>query len=252
MRLIFLAAGKGERIFKNFNINKPLIKIGKKRIIENLLLSAKKSKIEKISIVIGFKRKNFYEELKKYKNIEYVVNNQFNNTDMLHSLVMALKKYDEDLLFSYSDIIYESKILDRLNKTKSKHIIIPFIKNWNEIWKVRKKNIYEDVESFKIDNQKFLKEIGKKITKKTQAQGQFMGLIFIPNCFKKKILEIYTKHFSHKKIQTTQFLNFLIKKQIKIKCLEYNGEWYEIDDYNDYKFFINSNDFKRTHKDFKI
>ena len=252
MRLIFLAAGKGERIFKNFNINKPLIKIGKKRIIENLLLSAKKSKIEKISIVIGFKRKNFYEELKKYKNIEYVVNNQFNNTDMLHSLVMALKKYDEDLLFSYSDIIYESKILDRLNKTKSKHIIIPFIKNWNEIWKVRKKNIYEDVESFKIDNQKIIKEIGKKITKKTQAQGQFMGLIFIPNCFKKKILEIYKKHFSHKKIQTTQFLNFLIKKQIKIKCLEYNGEWYEIDDYNDYKFFINSNDFKRTHKDFKI
>ena len=55
MRLIFLAAGKGERIFKNFNINKPLIKIGKK-IIENLLIAAKKEN-KKISIVIGFKKK---------------------------------------------------------------------------------------------------------------------------------------------------------------------------------------------------
>jgi len=171
---------------------------------------------------------------------------------MLYSIVLALKKYDEDLLFSYSDIIYESKIIDKLNKLKSKHIVIPFIKNWNEVWKIRKKNIYDDVESFKIDNQKFLKEIGKKIKKKTQVQGQFMGIIFIPNSFKKTILEIYTKHFSDKKIQTTHFLNFLIKKKIKIKCLEYYGEWYEIDDYNDYRFFINSNDFKRTHKDFKI
>ena len=83
--------------------------------------------------------KNFYKVLKKYKNIDYVVNNQFNKTDMLYSIVLALKKYDEDLLFSYSDIIYESKIIEKLNKLKSKHIVIPFIKNWNEVLKIGKK-----------------------------------------------------------------------------------------------------------------
>ena len=53
MRVIFLAAGKGERIFKHFNINKPLIKIGNKSLLENLIIGEKNNKETKISVVIG-------------------------------------------------------------------------------------------------------------------------------------------------------------------------------------------------------
>ena len=37
MKIIFLAAGRGKRIFKKIKINKCLIKINKKTIIENLI-----------------------------------------------------------------------------------------------------------------------------------------------------------------------------------------------------------------------
>ena len=56
MRLIILSAGKGERIFDKIKINKPLIKIGNKSILENLIINAKKINIRKISIITGFKK----------------------------------------------------------------------------------------------------------------------------------------------------------------------------------------------------
>ena len=114
-----------------------------------------------------------------------------------------------------------------------------------KIWKIRK-NIYEDVETFKCNKNKFLLEIGNKIKNKENVQGQFIGLLYIPRKIRNEVLNIFENKFKHKKIQTTQFLNYLTKNNFKIKCLEYKGEWYEIDDLNDYKLFLKSNVFKKN------
>tara|TARA_Y100000389_G_C17466444_1_gene526102 strand:- start:1875 stop:2633 length:759 start_codon:yes stop_codon:yes gene_type:complete len=252
MRVIFLAAGKGERIFSHFRINKPLIKIGDRSLLENLIIGVHKKKMNKISVVVGYKKKNILTALNKYKNIDFISNKKFNTTDMTHSLMMGLKKYKDNILFSYSDIIYENTIFNKFKKNNNKQIIIPYLKNWKKVWKIRKKSIYKDAETFEFDNNKFLKEIGKKIIDKKKVQGQFMGLIYIPKNLVRNILKIYQDNFKDKKIQTTQFLQFLLKKKFKIKCIEYKGDWYEIDDYQDYKFFITNNDFKRINRNFKF
>ena len=44
-----------------------------------------------------------------------------------------------------------------------------------------------------------------------------MGLILIPKKIISKIIKIYKK-YDLKGIQTTQFLNFLLTQNIKIKC----------------------------------
>lgn len=247
MRVVILAAGKGERIYKNFKINKPLIKIKKKTIIEKIIINLKSKNLNKISIVVGFKKKNIINKLKKYK-LSFISNLKFSTTDMIYSLMLALKKYNENILFSYSDIIYEDKIFDQFKKLNNNYIYIPYIKNWEKIWKIRKKNIYEDVETFKYNKNKFLLEIGNKIKNKKNVQGQFIGLLYIPSKIRNEILNIFENKFKHKKIQTTQFLNYLTKNNFKIKCLEYKGEWYEIDDLNDYKLFLKSNVFKRINQ----
>ena len=38
-------------------------------------------------------------------------------------------------------------------------------------------------------------------------------------------------------MHTTEFLNFVIEKQVKIKCLPIYSNWYEFDDLDDLKFF---------------
>ena len=47
---------------------------------------------------------------------------------------------------------------------------------------IKKKNIFDDAETFLINSRSFVKEIGNKITKKNlkNVNGQFMGIIFIP------------------------------------------------------------------------
>ena len=93
MRIIFLAAGKGKRIFKYFKINKPLIKIGNLSLLENLILGARDYTKKKISVIVGYKKKNILIALKDYTNIEFIDNKKFGTTDMVHSLIMGLEKY---------------------------------------------------------------------------------------------------------------------------------------------------------------
>ena len=51
---------------------------------------------------------------------------------------------------------------------------------------------------------------------------------------RKKILNLYEVIKKNKKLHLTGFLNFIIKKKIKIKCTKYDGKWYEFDDIEDY------------------
>ena len=54
---------------------------------------------------------------------------------MLYSMILGLQKYDEDILISYSDILFNSKIINKLINKKSREIKIPILKNWKKFGK---------------------------------------------------------------------------------------------------------------------
>ena len=76
MHYVFLAAGKGKRIYKNIKTNKCLIKINKKTIIENLIENIQKVKRNKITIVTGFNSNKIIQKTKKYR-VNYIYNLNF-------------------------------------------------------------------------------------------------------------------------------------------------------------------------------
>ena len=133
--------------------------------------------------------------------------------------------------------MFKKKIFEIFKKKKFKNITLPYIKNWREIWKKRKKNIYQDAETFLTKKNKLI-NIGSKITKKNlkNINGQFMGIIFIPKTKLSPILNLYNK-IKTNKIQYTQFLNLIIQKKITIDVINYKGIWYEFDDIQDLKNF---------------
>ncbi len=239
MDLILLAAGKSTRIYKKIKINKCLISINKKSLIRNIIDNAKLSSIKKISIVTGFKPKNIINDLKNYKKINYIHNAKYKTTDMVNSAMLALRKSKDDVVISYTDIFYQKKIFYDLKKIKTNSITLPYLTNWKRVWKIRKKNIFDDAETFNINSKNYLNEIGSKINKKNlkKVNGQFMGIIFIPKKLIKDIIFIYDS-MNNKKLQFTEFLNVLINQEMKIKVLKYSKFWYEIDDFVDYKNFI--------------
>ena len=64
-----------------------------------------------------------------------------------------------------------------------------------------------------------------------------MGMIYFPKKSISKILKIYKEKTFYEKTHITQFLNNLLKKNIKIKCLPCKSNWYEFDDIQDIRNF---------------
>lgn len=233
MNIVIIAAGKGARIYKKVKKNKQLIKINNEILLEVLVKNAIACGFKKIFIVVGFKSKNIINALNKYKQVKFIKNNLYYSKEMFYSIICGLRHSLNDTIISYSDIIYNKDLLLKMKKNKTKNILLPINLNWKKIWQIRNKNIYEDAETLEYNKRKELMEIGNKITKKNEPLGQFMGLIYIPKNKIKYVINYYKKN-NFAKMQTTDFLNILLKNKEKIKVLPTRSFWYEFDDYEDF------------------
>lgn len=236
MHLIILAAGRNSRIFKEIGKHKCLLTVNNKTLLSKIIDDSVSIGIKKIIIVIGYKSNRLKKFIRiNHKKIKIIKNTDYIKTDMLHSAVLALKKLNDDIIISYSDIIYDKKILKKIVRLRSKNILIPIKLDWKKVWRIRKKNILEDAENLKFNNKNYLEFIGGKILKKYPI-GQYMGLLYIPKNKVKKITKIY-KQEKVRKMQISNFLNVLINKGIKIKIIKSKNYWYEFDDIDDYNYF---------------
>tara|TARA_Y100000591_G_scaffold172344_1_gene148790 strand:- start:1408 stop:2127 length:720 start_codon:yes stop_codon:yes gene_type:complete len=237
MELVILAAGKGSRIFKSINRNKCLIKIYNQTLIEKIINDANSLKIfKKINIVTGYRKNKIMKKLKNYK-INFIFNKDYNKKEMLHSLKVGIKNCKKDTLVTYSDIIFSKNIFEDINKMNKKKYILPVLKNWKKVWKIRKKKIVDDCESLNFDRNFYLTDIGKKIVNENIPKGQFMGIFFIPKNKIKKTINYIDQNKNNKKMHTTNFIDYLVSKKQKIKCIVKNYNWYEFDDIEDLKNF---------------
>tara|TARA_Y100000768_G_C23916117_1_gene652455 strand:- start:324 stop:1052 length:729 start_codon:yes stop_codon:yes gene_type:complete len=241
MNFLILAAGKGSR-FNNTIINKPksLIEINGISLIENIINCAIKNKIKNINIVTGYKSEKIKKIVKKkYKKVNFIHNKNFNKTEMLYSLIMGLKQINDDVIVSYADIYYNYNLINKINQNiDKKNLYLPILKNWRKTWSIRKKDIFADGETLSITKSFFLKEIGQKISNNI-PKYQFMGLLYIPKKQIKKFISLYRSNKKFRSVHLTYFLNSLIINGFKIKCLPYNGKWFEFDDKEDLSNFIN-------------
>lgn len=235
---IILAAGRGKRVSKAIK-NKPKwsIKYRNKKLIDYQIQAFKRNKIDKIYIIGGYKSSLLPKEYKIIKNKEW------NKTNSVYSLMKAknfLKK--ETAIISYSDIYYNHNLIKKI--IKSKHdLSLPFNLNWKKYWKKRFKNPLDDAESFLIDKNKKILEIGKKTKSILDIQGQFMGLIKLnPKSFK-ILYKIYSRlnKNTKMKIDTTTLLQKSISLKTKIYGIPSYDVWYEIDNKKDLKLFRKTN-----------
>ena len=153
---------------------------------------------------------------------------------MVHSLFCPRRYIDEDIIFIYSDIIFDPRLINRLiyiDKT-----VLPLNINWLENWKKRMslKEIYKDAENIKIKNNKII-SIGEKIHNMQLPRFQYMGIMKIKNK-DYHVMSNYYKKLKNKGIDFTSFINSILKNNIvKISYTKSNHFWTEIDTMKDLK-----------------
>ena len=234
MILVILAAGRGKRLgVKTKKIPKCLLEINGKSLINynNDFIN----KFKKVIIITGYKDHLIKKNFKKNKSISFIKNQKYLKTNMVYSLFCAykyLKKYKQDIVISYSDIVFDKSIFSLL---KSKENFLIVYGEWLKIWKLRMKKsmIFNDAESLVVKKD-ILISIGQKITNEI-PKYQYTGIIKLKFGNFAKLYR-YFKTLKNDKIDFTSFLNSSIKDRIiKMKVKKTKKFWFEVDNSNDAK-----------------
>ena len=236
MKVIIIAAGSSTRLAKEtLDIPKGLLKINDKPIIEIQLDLFKKNQLSDITIITGPDKQKF-----ELKNVNYIQDYEFQDHDVLGSLMAAKSIMNTEILTSYSDIIFDKNILQSMLDFKG-DIGIAVDLDWERNYFNRTQHPKSQADNVLMENNKILK-IKKNIkeSKSTQKLGEFIGLMKLSKNGAKIFVEKY-EHLlkSHKgkfqnapslkKAYLTDMIQELIDSGFLVEPIIINGKWYEID-----------------------
>lgn len=252
MKVIILAAGQGTRL-RPLTDDKPkcMVEVNGKSIIDRQLDTMRACGIreEDITIITGYRNEVLREHLKKTA-IRFVVNQEYETTNMVYSLMCArsLMENEKDIMISYGDIIYEEKVLQKiLASDEAMSVIVD--DGWYEYWSERSENPLDDAETLMFDADDYLTEIGQKTTELEKIQSQYIGLMRFKQDGLRKMLNISeeAKHRSengemlwrttrnYAKMYMTDLLQGLIDEGNKLRAIHIQRGWFEIDNFDDLK-----------------
>lgn len=237
MQAIMLAAGMGSRLGKyTENNTKCMLKIHDKTLLERAIEALTEAGINKLILVLGYKKDNVKEYVKKNKldekiNIIYIDNDIYDKTNNIYSLYLA-KDYlaKDDTILLESDLIYEYSVIKKLLcSEKENAALIAKYEEWmdgtvvtlgtNDIISsfVEKKDFnYNETDNYykTVNIYKFSKEFANKF--------------YIP------FLESYIKAYGNNEYYELVLKVITGLKEAKLYGIMLDNEnWYEIDDCQD-------------------
>ena len=236
MKIIIIAAGSSTRLSKEIlDIPKGLSKINGKSIIEIQLDLFKKNQLSDVTIIVGPNKEKF-----KFKNVNYITDPDFQSHDVLGSLMACKSIIDDEVLTSYSDIIFDENILNSMLDFKG-DIGIAVDLDWEKNYANRIQHPKSQADNVLMKNNKILK-IKKNIkeSESTQKLGEFIGFMKLSKNGAKIFVEKY-EHLlkSHKgkfqnapslkKAYLTDMIQELIDSEFLVEPIILDGKWHEID-----------------------
>jgi len=241
MRVIILAAGQGTRLRPLTN-DKPkcMVELNGKPLIEYQLELFNRFDIKDVNVVTGY-----LENKINFKNVKKYYNPKFDSTNMVSTLFCAGELFngEDDLLISYGDIVYNDSVFSAIQKS-SERMNVVVDKNWREYWEARMDDPLRDVETLKIDNNGYIKELGKKPNSYDDIEGQYIGLIKIRKDAVKKIKSYYQnldkdalydgKDYGN--MYMTSFLQMIADNLMPLTPVYINNGWIEVDEPTDLRY----------------
>ncbi len=243
MKAIILAAGQGTRLKKyTENLPKGMLCFMGKTIIERQIGMYRKCGIEDIIVVRGYAAEKI-----AYEGIKYYTNKDYANTNMVESLMAAKNEFDDDVIVSYSDILFEEQMLETMMKSTA-DFAVAVDDDWKQYWQRRYGRIDFDTESLSIDADGNIIELGLENPKLENIDARYIGLLkFSRQGLEhiEKIMEEAYLNFGDKpwqqsgknvrKAYMTDLLNAIIECGKNVKAEHFHNGWIEFDTNEDYE-----------------
>jgi len=240
MKAIIIAAGLAKRLgSQTKELPKGLLDINGKSILERQIQILKNNGIQEIVIITGPYKNKF-----KFDKVRYVEDLEYEKHDVLLSLMEAKNEIRGDIITTYSDILFDEKILQQIIKSKV-DIGVATDMNWKQKYENRTEHPKSQADNVIIENNKIIK-IKKNISKisKKQKNGEFIGILK----FSKRGSEIFVIEYNKveknkpspfheaktfEKSYLTDMIQELIDQKITVEPIIVDGNWCEIDTFQD-------------------
>ncbi len=241
-KALIIAAGLGSRLKKHTeNLPKCMLDFGGKTLLQRQLDAYKKCGVKDISLIRGYKKEKI-----NYKGIKYFENTDYKNNNILNSIFYAEKVINGNIIISYSDILFDSYVVERtLNSDHDISVVVDI--DWRGYYVGRKDHPISEAENVIFNSNNEVEKIGKINTGNEEVHGEFIGMIKLSN----RGTEIFKEHFHRlkkiywnkpfqrakifQKAYLTDFIQELVDIGIKVHCVIIESGWKEIDTVEDYK-----------------
>lgn len=173
MKIVILAAGKGSRLGGN-DLPKPLTSLlDGKSIMQHQISSLERYfSREDIIVVVGYHKEFIMEAM---DDLLFVYNPRYALENTSKSLLRAIKKVHDDLLWINGDVVFHPKILEKMISNKRNTMV------------VTEGNVGEEEVKYMSDASGKIKEVSKSVR---NGEGEAVGI----NFFTAESLPILQKH----------------------------------------------------------
>ena len=241
MKVIIIAAGTGTRLGKEKSeLPKALLEVNDQTILSRQISILKKMGIEEIIVITG-------PCTEKFPSIDatYVNDRDYDEHDILGSLIAAKDYIEGDILITYSDILFDAIILEQIIQQEC-DIGIAIDMDWEKAYEGRTLHPSTEAENILLDDDKNILKIQKNIKSHEGNVGEFLGLIKLSSHGSKiltdkfeYLLANHTGTFhnaaSLKKAYFTDFIQELVNSKIVVTPIFISGKWCEVDTNQDLK-----------------
>ena len=238
MKALVIAAGKGKRLGSyTADLPKCLLPVAGKSILDHQLEALQSNGITDIAIVKGFEA----EKIQRSSITTSYYNDDYENNNILSSMMYAESFLDDDIIISYSDILYSVDVVETLCNAPG-DITAVVDTDWRGRYVGRHDHPESEAEKAQFDPKTGLAiKFGKVIDASPDHVGEFIGLCKLTkrgaetfrNAYGSAKREYDGKPFVHAKTfanaYITDFFNYLISEGSRVDCAFIKQGWWEID-----------------------
>ncbi len=233
VKAVVLAAGRGSRLKSMTDLRpKCLVEVAGKPLLSWQMDALKGAGIDDITLVGGY-----LAPMLEPFGCPVVINERWCETNMVSSLLCAGSLLESSsTVVSYSDILYPADHVRALMADDA-DIALTFDQDWLSLWQRRFDDPLGDAETFAVNDDGEVLEIGLKTDDISRIEGQFMGLLkFSPQGWRKTAELLKTldqKENKSDRMDMTGLMMTLIQNSIRVKGVRVHGRWCECDSQND-------------------
>ncbi len=240
LKAIIIAAGPGSRL-GTLTSEKPkcMLRIGGKTILQKAIETFRACGIKNIVVIRGYKK-----EAISYPGLRYCHNEDYENNNILESLMCAEGEMDAPFIVAYSDIVFDRGVVEALIKSKADMSVVVDT-DWLSNYRDRFQHPVEEAENIVIKGGKVVK-IAKTISP-VEAHGEFIGMAkfslsgvnILKSVYKKARKNFLEKPFhtavNIRKAYLTDMFQELINRGYPVAPVLIQGGWKEIDTQEDFQ-----------------